>query len=191
MSSLLLPAGNQLLPMLHFAHRGGQGSRAEKQKVQRSDLLRQQLIALRESEIKPTFPESPLENGLLPNSLLDEFVQMRPKTRDDWFRKIPHHLRVSVDSKQVGKYLDRVLAIIAESEGGGSARWLLCWHVFGIRTDAAKLVTWSCPLFISQRYCRLDAHGPARWKVTGESTSHEQYNRCQAEGSDVGRIYAE
>jgi len=29
--------------------------------------------------------------------------------------KIPQDLRVSVDSKQVGKYLDRVLAIIAKS----------------------------------------------------------------------------
>jgi hypothetical protein len=92
------------------------GYRAEKQKVQRSDLLRQQLISLRESEIKPNFPESPLENGLLRKSLLDEFVQMRPKTRNDWFRKIPQHLRVSVDSKQVGKYLDRVLEIIVECE---------------------------------------------------------------------------
>jgi hypothetical protein len=76
-----------------------------------------ELISLRESEIKPAFPESPLENGLLRRSLLDEFVQTRPKTRGDRFGKIPHHLRSSVDSRQVGKYLDRVLEIIAESEG--------------------------------------------------------------------------
>lgn len=89
---------------------------AEKAKVQRSESLRQRLITLRESEIKAAFPEAPLENGLLRKSLLDEFVQTRPKTRDEWFRKIPQHLRVSVDSEQVGKYLDRVLGIIAESD---------------------------------------------------------------------------
>lgn len=89
--------------------------RLEKDKVHNSESLRQRLIALRETEIKPEFLESPLETGLLRKSLLEEFVQKRPKTRDDWFRKIPQHLRVSVESKQVGKYLDRVLGIIAES----------------------------------------------------------------------------
>ena len=89
--------------------------RLEKDKVHKSESLRQRLIALRETEIKPEFPESPLEMGLLRKGLLEEFVQKRPKTRDEWFRKIPQDLRVSVDSKQVGKYLDRVLAIIAES----------------------------------------------------------------------------
>jgi hypothetical protein len=29
-------------------------------------------------------------------------------------RRIPQHFRANVDSKQVGKYLDRVLAIIGE-----------------------------------------------------------------------------
>jgi hypothetical protein len=74
------------------------------------------LIILREKEIKPEFPESPPESGLLRKSLLDEFVEKRPKTRDDWFRKFPQHLRVSIDSRQTGKYLDRVLEIIAENE---------------------------------------------------------------------------
>jgi hypothetical protein len=65
-------------------------------------------------EIKTTFPDTPPEKGLLKKNLLDEFVQKRPKTRDDWFRSIPQHFRANVDSKQVGKYLDRVLAIIGE-----------------------------------------------------------------------------
>lgn len=89
--------------------------RLEKDKIHKSESLRQRLIALRETEIKPEFPESPLETGLLRKSLLEEFVEKRPKTRDEWFRKIPQHLRVSVDSKQIGKYLDRVLGIISES----------------------------------------------------------------------------
>jgi very-short-patch-repair endonuclease len=90
--------------------------RAVKDKVNKAESLRQRLIMLRESEIKPAFPESPAETGLLRKSLLEEFVRTRPKTKDDWFRKLPQHLRTSVDSKQVGKYLDRVLEIIAESE---------------------------------------------------------------------------
>jgi very-short-patch-repair endonuclease len=95
---------------------GDPGYLAERAKAQRFGLLRQTLINLRESEIKPDFPESPLESGLLRKSLLDQFVETRPKTRDEWFRKIPQDLRVRVESKQVAKYLDRVLEIIAESE---------------------------------------------------------------------------
>jgi very-short-patch-repair endonuclease len=90
--------------------------RAEKERSTKSESLRHRLITLREKEIKPEFPESPPESGLLRKSLLEEFVEKRPKTRDDWFRKFPQHLRVSVDSRQIGKYLDRVLEIIAENE---------------------------------------------------------------------------
>ena len=46
--------------------------------------------------------------------LLEEFIEKRPKTKDEWFRKIPQPLRAGVDSKQVGKYLARVLEIIGE-----------------------------------------------------------------------------
>jgi len=88
----------------------------EKSKSQRLDFLRKKLIELRECEIKVAFPDSPAERGLLRKSLLDEFLETRPKSRDEWFRKIPEHLRSRVDSKQVATYLDRVLQIIAGSE---------------------------------------------------------------------------
>jgi len=88
--------------------------RKEQEKASRTESLRQRLITLREMEIKTAFPDTPPEKGLLKKSMLDEFVQKRPKTRDDWFRSIPQHFRANVDSKQVGKYLDRVLAIIGE-----------------------------------------------------------------------------
>jgi hypothetical protein len=52
----------------------------------------------------------------LREDLLEEFIEKRPRTKDDWFRKIPEQMRSRVDSKQVGKYLDRVLEIIAEDE---------------------------------------------------------------------------
>ena len=60
------------------------------------------------------FPQSPAEKSLLRPDLLEEFVEKRPKTKDDWFQRIPQPLRAGVDSKQVGKYLARVLGIIAE-----------------------------------------------------------------------------
>ena len=91
--------------------------RERQQKVATRESLRQRLVTLREMELTPAFPESPAENGLLRNDLLEEFVVKRPKTRDDWFRKIPQHFRTTADSKQVGKYLDRVLEIIAECDG--------------------------------------------------------------------------
>ena len=55
-----------------------------------------------------------VERDLLGSDLLEEFMQKRPKTKDEWFRKIPEQMRTGVDSKQVGKYLGRVLEIIGE-----------------------------------------------------------------------------
>jgi superfamily I DNA and/or RNA helicase/very-short-patch-repair endonuclease len=87
----------------------------ERNKTQRAESLRQQLIDLRENEIRAAFPDSPPEKGLLRNVVLDEFVRKHPKTRDDWFRVISHELRANTDSKQVGQYLPRVLAIIRDA----------------------------------------------------------------------------
>jgi very-short-patch-repair endonuclease len=86
----------------------------QKQKANRIELLRQRLIALRDSEITPAFPDSPAEKNLLREDLLEEFIEKRPKTKDEWFKKIRQPLRAGVDSKQVGKYLPRVLEIIGE-----------------------------------------------------------------------------
>jgi very-short-patch-repair endonuclease len=86
----------------------------QKQKANQVEILRQRLNTLREEEITPAFPDSPAEKNLLREDLLEEFIEKRPTTRDDWFRSIPEQMRSSVDSKQVGKYLDRVLEIIAE-----------------------------------------------------------------------------
>lgn len=88
--------------------------RRELERVDKIESLRRCLITLRESEIKPAFPESLPEKGLLRKTLLDEFMLKRPKTKTEWFAKIPQELRASVDSKQVSQYLDRVLEVIAE-----------------------------------------------------------------------------
>jgi len=86
------------------------------EKVRRAESLRRQLEELRSGEIKATFPDSLPDDGILRPTLLEEFLDKRPKTRDEWFRKIPQHLRTTVDSKQVSQYLDRILHIIASSE---------------------------------------------------------------------------
>lgn len=78
--------------------------------------LREQLMTLWRTEIKAEFPATLEADGLFGNGLLDELLEKRPKTRDEWLRKIPQTLRVSVDSKLVAKYLDRVLEIIAEHD---------------------------------------------------------------------------
>jgi hypothetical protein len=88
--------------------------RKEREKVYRTESLRQRLIALREKEIKAAFPNTPAEKCLLSDALLEEFTEKQPHTRHDWFRKIPQQYRTNVESKQVGEYLDRVLEVIAE-----------------------------------------------------------------------------
>jgi very-short-patch-repair endonuclease len=87
----------------------------EQGKRRRAAVLREQLIALRENEIKEAFPDSPSENGLLRDELLDELASRRPRTQGDWFRLVSHELRFNTDSKQVGQFLPRVLAIISDS----------------------------------------------------------------------------
>jgi very-short-patch-repair endonuclease len=89
--------------------------RKELERAQRVTSLRQQLIDLREKEIKPSFPDSSAESGLLRQVLLDEFVRRRPRTKEDWFRFIPYDMRSQTDLKQVGQYLGRVLDIISSS----------------------------------------------------------------------------
>jgi len=86
--------------------------RERQEAANRDQSLRQRLVDLRDTEIVNAFPDTPKERGLLNPNLLDEFVRMRPRTRDDWLRRIPYEYRTNVDAKQVGQYLDRVLDII-------------------------------------------------------------------------------
>jgi hypothetical protein len=85
-----------------------------REKAARRDSLRQRLIELRDGEITQAFSDTPNEKCLLRDGVLEEFIQKRPRSRDEWFRKIPEQVRSSIDSKQVGRYLDRVLGIIVD-----------------------------------------------------------------------------
>jgi very-short-patch-repair endonuclease len=87
----------------------------EQKMIRRATVLREQLITLREKEVKAAFPDSPEENGLLRDALLDEFLSSRPRSQGDWFRLVPHELRSTTDSKQVWQFLPKVLGIIRDS----------------------------------------------------------------------------
>jgi very-short-patch-repair endonuclease len=89
--------------------------RKEVERAGRVKSLKQQLIDLREKEIKTSFPNAPAESELLRPMLLDEFVRRRPRKKDEWFRLISYELRSQTDSKQVGQYLGKVLDIIAST----------------------------------------------------------------------------
>ncbi len=89
--------------------------RKEMERAQRVTSLRQQLIDLRDGEIKRSFPDSSPEHCLLRQAVLDELVRRRPRTKEEWFRMISHDLRSQTDSKQVGQFLGRVLDIIDTS----------------------------------------------------------------------------
>ncbi|MGE4053689.1 MAG: hypothetical protein AB7F99_02725, partial [Vicinamibacterales bacterium] len=77
--------------------------------------LRQRLIDLRDSDNRRSFPDSPAEACLLRDSVLDELVRRRPRTKDDWFRVISYQQRTETDARQVGQYLAKVLEVINDS----------------------------------------------------------------------------
>jgi len=89
----------------------------EQQRVQRRDSLRARLVDLRDKEILPAFPDIAPEKCLLRPELLEEFIARRPRSRDEWFRAFPLDVRSSTDSKQIGRFLDRVLEIITHCDG--------------------------------------------------------------------------
>ena len=87
----------------------------EMYRVQRLDTLRAQLVHLRDKELRTAFPDSAPERCLLRSELLDAFVNVRPRTKEEWFQKIAPDLHSVTESKQVGQFLPRVLEIINAS----------------------------------------------------------------------------
>ncbi len=58
--------------------------RQQQEKVRKAESLRQRLEELRDREILVAFPDSRPDEGLLRPSLLQEFLDKRPTTRDEW-----------------------------------------------------------------------------------------------------------
>jgi very-short-patch-repair endonuclease len=82
----------------------------------RTARLRQNLINLRESELKVKFPDTEEDACLLAPPIMDLLIEKRPRTKDEWFRKIPQALRTAADSRQVREHLDQILKLISDSE---------------------------------------------------------------------------
>ncbi len=77
------------------------------------ELINAELLELRKRIIAAGFPAINSEKGLLRKQLLDTFVQKRPKSRDEWLRRIDFALRNQTDHSQIPMYLDEILSIIA------------------------------------------------------------------------------
>jgi very-short-patch-repair endonuclease len=88
--------------------------RQDRARIKRTISLKERLEELRDKEIHAEFSEIPANKGLLCDELMKFFIEKRPKTREDWFRRAPLEVRMNVDSRQVARYLDRVLSIVSE-----------------------------------------------------------------------------
>ncbi len=75
---------------------------------------RDQLIQLREQEIKPRFPSIDPARGLLRKSMLDRMLLMRPTNDHEFRAMIPQSFRVETDAVHVREFLPKVFEIIAE-----------------------------------------------------------------------------
>jgi very-short-patch-repair endonuclease len=85
--------------------------RQEQTRQARTEALRQALVELRD-EIRLEFPDTQADRDLLRDELLEKLMLRRPKSKEDWFRLIPQRLRTQTDSKQVSRYLPRILGAI-------------------------------------------------------------------------------
>jgi very-short-patch-repair endonuclease len=71
---------------------------------------RRQLEALRD-EIEVAFPDSDRGEALLREEMIHALLRAKPRSRDDWLRKIPFDLRFSTNGDELELYLGRVLEI--------------------------------------------------------------------------------
>lgn len=73
---------------------------------------RAELIDLRETVIKPAFPDTDPTRGLLRKSLLDELIRKRPKDSNEFLGKISLDLRQNTDPAQLKKFGELVFEIL-------------------------------------------------------------------------------
>ena len=65
------------------------------------------------AEISERFPNTPPEARLLRQSMVEQLLRQRPRSRGDWPSKIQLAMRLDTEDEEVQAYLDRVLAITA------------------------------------------------------------------------------
>ncbi len=75
--------------------------------------VRKQLTELRDLAMAE-FPEVPPERQLLRDQMMQLFLQRLPRTRSEWFDKVPLSLREGTDLLQMRKYLPKVLDLISQ-----------------------------------------------------------------------------
>ncbi|GBD43541.1 RecBCD enzyme subunit RecD [bacterium HR40] len=77
---------------------------------------RRALIALREREVVPRFPDVPRERGLLREQMIDMLLKYRPQNDEEFRKLIPFKLRANTDSKQFKEFAPRVFEILQALE---------------------------------------------------------------------------
>jgi very-short-patch-repair endonuclease len=71
------------------------------------------LHALRE-EIERDLAAADAGTDILRDEMLELLLRTKPRSRDDWLRKIPLDVRLSTDGPQLQAYLDRILDLTAQ-----------------------------------------------------------------------------
>lgn len=90
--------------------------RRQAERLQSEGSVRQQLLDLRENEIRAAFPDFVPEKCILRDELLEVFVTKRPRSKDDWFRLFSVESRTKTDSRQVSRFLTQILQITKPSD---------------------------------------------------------------------------
>jgi very-short-patch-repair endonuclease len=78
---------------------------------------RRQLVELRENVIKLEMPNVSPTEGFLRKSLLDALLDKLPIDMEEFRQRIPLGLRDTTNAEQVGRYRDRVFAVLKELRG--------------------------------------------------------------------------
>lgn len=73
---------------------------------------RRALIQLREESVRPAFPNTPPERGLLRRAMIDAFLTHRPTSAAEYERRMPESMRAYTDPAQL-RYLPEVFVILA------------------------------------------------------------------------------
>lgn len=74
------------------------------------------LIALRDSEIKPTYPSVRPEKGILRRAMMQALLGKGVASPEDYAEMIPDDLRRATDRRHVDAYLDPTIAILSRIE---------------------------------------------------------------------------
>ena len=90
---------------------GGSPAPAPTSSAAAIETARRALISLRETSLRPAFPDSDPAHGLLRRSMLEAFLRDRPMSETEYRSRIPLVLQETTDAKQLG-FLPQVFEIL-------------------------------------------------------------------------------